>query len=977
MKEADEEEKQQIEEEHDAPEEVTFISRFFLNPSELYKKEKYLVATMRISIFERILTKYLFQSTSKNFTLYPFLDNIKKDKVQLKFFNSILNYINDNFFEDFPLTFFVELAKELEQIMKEEDLKNIKFDKYIIKLEFLLAWHFENNFMTKQIDNKLGMEYYDNAQIIKGRTNYIYSIESLNTIFKFLDEFEKQSLSTRIDNEFPLIRNLFCSEKVYYFYCDKLTREKIPSGNIVKYLIDQINTIVESSKNSKIINYDSDNYYMMNLFLINWIIKYYPFYFHKKPELVDIYTGLKIFKNFPFPVGNLCEEVMTNVLNEIMFQGVSILNQLRNEFFLDMLDTSVNMLEVKYFRYTIIAYSHQWEMIHKDNINTENPKAFNLIKFFDRLIKKPKNLYRQRLSIRELVLKVLISIIINSRQIFTDETFKKLYEAFMPNYKDLYKGKIEVEKKPKNEEEEEDENDEEEDEEEKEEKKKNKKPVIKYVETQSQVKKSMDKLFKIIDTGLDKSINDFDKEINIIANKLASIGGDPLNIQDEYSMESILDNKGYLPIDSMRTFLKPYYCEKKIIYQVQDQEKKNTLDIIGSYLKAFTHVVKKYFKYFFTDEIEDNLIENNLQTLRKNFYNNFRIKILIMEHKNVINDLLDNIQVMLTPEEIAKKVTDEEFNTFWRFFVEKKEDIEPKYLIYIAPHYDSYENNPFRIINSDSNIDDDCTYLSEFIANNDYIYKSIIFMPFSSKCDDVFYQFLPNSQLISKNVMSFPTLDIMYSFLKKPLDYYIEDSNGILNLDVYKISVNEQNSKLFYKNVQFLNAGKECNCKITLQSVDYLGIEAKDEKVIELHGNFIINIFNLFFKKNVPFNFNMNSNNGWLEMFLDENYDKNTYDKFCKYNNFIETNNENKYYEELNNPENTIETRFKNFKFIKFTLETSSPNINIQYDDNIKYEYNNIKTDGNNKNFNIKFVIEPYLINGKKYCLPLATFTTI
>ena len=40
----------------------------------------------------------------------------------------------------------------------------------------------------------------------------------------------------------------------------------------------------------------------------------------------------------------------------------------------------------------------------------------------------------------------------------------------------------------------------------------------------------------------------------------------------------------------------------------------------------------------------------------------------------------------------------EEFNTFWRFFVEKKEDIEPKYLIYIAPHYDSYENNPFRII---------------------------------------------------------------------------------------------------------------------------------------------------------------------------------------------------------------------------------------------------------------------------------------
>ena len=65
---------------------------------------------------------------------------------------------------------------------------------------------------------------------MKGKTNYVYSVECLNTIFKFMYIFEKQSLCTRIENEFPLIHNLFCIEKIYYFYCDKLNREKIPSG---------------------------------------------------------------------------------------------------------------------------------------------------------------------------------------------------------------------------------------------------------------------------------------------------------------------------------------------------------------------------------------------------------------------------------------------------------------------------------------------------------------------------------------------------------------------------------------------------------------------------------------------------------------------------------------------------------------------------------------------------------------------------
>ena len=971
----------------DNNEDVTFISRFFLLPDELYKKEKYLLSIMRISIFERILNTYLFQSSSKELSLYPFLETVKKEQKKFKFFNDALKFVTEKFIDDFPLVYFSELVKEINRLMKIDNLKDLKFDKYILKLEFLLAWHFENNFAIKQIDNRLGMNYYDNAQIIKGRTNFIYSVDCLNTIFKFMNVFEKQNLSTRIENEFLLIRNLFCTEKIYYFYCDKLNREKIPSGNIVKYLLEQINAKIETSKNAKTNNYDSDNYYMMNLYLINHIIQFYTFYLHRKPELLDIFNGLKVLKNFPHPVGNLCCEVMDNTLNEILFQGISFLNRLRQAYFLDIIDKKINTLDVKYFRYTMLVYSNEWENRHKNVINTEHPDGFNLVKFIDRIKNKPKSLYKQKLVIREIVLKLLITIIINSKQIYSVETFKKLYQAFMPNYKDLYETKDHKSNKKEDDNENDDENEEgkEIEDEEEEQPKKNKKKEVKHFQQKpSRIKTSLNKLLKIIDIGLDKSIDDFDKEINLIANKLISMGGDPLNIQNDENIDSIFDNRGFLPINSLRHYLKPYYVYKKKIYKIQDKKDnvKIPFDILDSYIKIFKQVVKNYFSYFLTENIEDNLIDNNLQTLRINFYNNFRINIVIFEEENTINELLDNIQKMFTKEEINNKITDESFNTFWKFFIEKKEDIRPKYLLHIVPHYETDTKNPFRILSSDDKIEENCTYLSEFIASNDYIYKSIIFMPFSSNCDAAFFEYIPNCQPENKNVMQFPSIDTMYSFMKKPLDYYIGDSNGILNLDIYKISINEQNPKLFYKSVQFLidnHMGGDFHFKIILNCVDYLGIEAKEEKIIEIRNSFVINIYNLFFKKNVPFNYNMNSNNGWLEMFLDDKYEKEIYDKYCLYDNFINTNNENKYYEEFNMPESNIETRFKNYKVKKFVLETNNPNIRIKYDDAFVYDYSKIETGGANKKNEARFKItlEPYVVGENKYCLPIATFITI
>ena len=120
-------------------------------------------------------------------------------------------------------------------------------------------------------------------------------------------------------------------------------------------------------------------------------------------------------------------------------------------------------------------------------------------------------------------------------------------------------------------------------------------------------------------------------------------------------------------------------------------------------------------------------------------------------------------------------------------------------------------------------------------------------MPFSSMSEPAFYEYIPNCQTTNKNVLQFPSLDTMYSFLKKPLDFYFGNSNGIFNLDVYRITVNDTNEVLFCKNVQILMnfyQGNENNCKITMKCVDYLGLDANDDKVIEIKGNFIMNFFN-------------------------------------------------------------------------------------------------------------------------------------
>ena len=922
--------------------EESFIERQRLKE---YNSKNYLICTLRFSMLEKVLTKFIFQDSGsiKDYSLNKLSKDLAKDADNKSLYFYFFKKFIDVFGQESPLYFYNQLSKELLRLFKIKDLSKIQFDEYILKLEFLLAWHFESNFYPRTSIFTIIESLNDNMYLSNGITNFIYSIESINTIEHFLKIFEKQTLCTKIEGDLDLINNLFCTEKVYYFYCDKMNKKKLKCGNMISYLLQQLNTKITKNKNSKINSIEIENYIMINLYLIDKIIQNYTFYLYKDPELVEIFNSIEIFKTWPSPISTSCNRVIENIINENTFQGISLLNKLRQTYYLDLIDNDITSIDTSIFKYTLIVYSKEWEKRHE----TDNNNILDIVKFMNYLKDKPKSKHNKKLILKEMLIKLLITIILNSDENYNDDTFRKIYSLYLPNYNNIYDDKNASINNDK-------------------------------------VKESLDKLFKILDAGFDKPIGDFYKEINLCAKKIMSVINSGKTDKNKKG-DNIFENEFFLPINSMRNYLKPNYTEIKAIYNNDNnKEEKNIVDIFDSYIKNFTDVVNTYFKYFLITP-KDPAVAKNLEMMRKNFFDNYRINILLFEEENTINDLIENLQSKIF-NILDQKISDTDFDKFWKLFVKEKKEIIPKFLLFVVPYYERSTSNPFRILTEENSLKNKESYLSEFIANHDYIYKTIIFMPFASACDGPLNNYIKKAPEKTKDFMRDPPFSALFSPLKKTLNYYLGDSNGIFNLDLYKITINDNViEKVFYKNIEILDVINEMykQTKLTLTCVDSLGIEYKEMKEINLGNNdFDIKIFNLFYKNNVPFNYNMNSNNGWLEMFLDDKYDIEEVDKFCNFQNFLQYNKESKFYDEFNMPQTDIESRFKNYKIKSILIESNSPTIIIRCDDYMDINFSD-KIDmgtiskNNTNELKLKIKIEPYLVNEKRYSIPIATFTTI
>ena len=920
--------------------EESFIERY--RPKE-YSQKNYLVSSYRFSVIEKVLSKYLFQFGSSEYSLNKLLMSLEKDQEEKSLFFSFLQYFTEKFGQESPLYFFNQVSKEIIRLFSSKDKSKKSFDDYILKLEFLLAWHFESNFYPRASIFQIIEFLNDNIYLQNGITNYIYSIESLNTIQHFLKIFEKQTLCTRIEGDINLVNQLYCIEKVYYFYCDKVGKKLLNCGNLVKYVLEQLNVKINKINHNKINSIDLENYIMMNLYLIDIIIQNYTFYLYKDPELIEIFNSLEVFKSWPCPISNYANRIIENIINENSFQGITLFNKIRQMYYLDLIDNHITSIDTKLFKYTLVIHSKEWEKRHDDDKNN----YLDIIKFINYLKNKPKSKKNKKLLLKEILIKLLVTIIYNSDQKLSDNIFRKIYNYYLPETDKIYDDNNSSIKDDK-------------------------------------VKAALDKLMKIIDVGFDKPIFDFNKEINIMAKKILSTTH-TVDTSGAKSTDNVMENEYFLPINSMRNYLKPHYTEFKTIYKDDnnDVESSDIVNIFDTYIKNFTTVVNTYFRFFLSSS-KDSIIQKNLETMRKNFFNTFRINVLLFEEENTINDLIVNLQNKIF-KVLDKKISDSDFNNFWKYFVDDKKEIIPKFLLHIVPYYERQNSNPFKILTEENSLKTKENYLSEYIASNDYLYKNIIFMPFASSCDTSLNNFVNKSPEKTDEPMRQPALNTLYSPLKKCLDYYIGDSSGIFNLDIYKVTINDNViEKLFFKNIEILDVINEFykQTKLTLTCVDCLGIEHKEVKEINLGNNdFDIKIFNLFYKNNVPFNYKMTSNNGWLEMFLDEKYNIEQADKFCNFQSFLKLNKETKYYEEFNLPQTELESRFQNYKIKNILIESNSPTIIIRCDDYVDINYGekiNLDALGkSNTELKLRIKIEPYMVNEQKYSIPIATFTTI
>jgi hypothetical protein len=263
---------------------------------------------------EKVLAKYLFQYSDSEYSLFELFRALQNDESAKGTFLSFCQFFIDRFSDESPLFFYNQVSQEIIRLFNIKNPSNIQFDDCILKLEFLLAWHFENNFYPRSSIFEIIESLNDNIYLYKGISNYIYSIESINTIEHFLKVFEKQTLCTRIEGDLNLVSNLFISEKVYYFYCDMVKKNKLICGNIIKYLLQQLNIKISKIKH-KTLSTEIENYTMINLYLINKIIQNYTFYLYKDPELIEIFEWLKVFKTWPCPVSNFCNRVIENIIN--------------------------------------------------------------------------------------------------------------------------------------------------------------------------------------------------------------------------------------------------------------------------------------------------------------------------------------------------------------------------------------------------------------------------------------------------------------------------------------------------------------------------------------------------------------------------------------------------------------------------------------------------------------------------------------
>jgi len=110
--------------------------------------------------------------------------------------------------------------------------------------------------------------------------------------------------------------------------------------------------------------------------------------------------------SWPIPVGNFGMHLYETIINELYFQGVSILNELRKTFYIDLINPKLNSIDTKQFTSAIFVYYYDDERLEKANEELNKVDLNSILTF---LCKKRRK--KNDLSLREFMAKLFITII--------------------------------------------------------------------------------------------------------------------------------------------------------------------------------------------------------------------------------------------------------------------------------------------------------------------------------------------------------------------------------------------------------------------------------------------------------------------------------------------------------------------------------------------------------------------------------------
>ena len=725
---------------------------------------------------------------------------------------------------------------------------------------------------------------------------------------KYLEN-EKVNLSAKDDMSFETIFKLIRQQEITNFVnsydndYDTYLSDEEEEPPVIKTLINEI------QKLEKILNGEkktekslSKKKIQLYLFLIYMILKYYPFFVPKRSYLEKYYLQLKKYKDWPDQIGAQGKKLYSLFIDELYLPGITIFKEIREKYFLDLVDPNKFMLiRDDFLRYYFIfddrigsstykflkeeVSEEKWSIIAKDLFSP----ASNIINFKEIKTKADAKTLKifNHLTIMHLIIFFSQQVLSHNEKI-SSNVYQRLCEQYFKTIPDFInkEGNFDLQGKAKQDD-----------------KKDNFNSIYdKNISRNTLNKSLLNSFFNILDVGLKTDYyKDFLPMLKEIEKKIMS----SINNQEGSNVPDILNLREFLiPKIEIRnpknlSLIYLYQCNyinieekyfphlnKTIDYKNYDinPEDQQRVDQFNCIVNIKKNIIEKYLKMRIiiheeqlinfintllndVDELQDKLEEkeyNEKRLLKEQMEKEKeqKEKNLKQENEKIFKKKRDENQI----EKEKKKKEDEEKIKRMHYYELKKllesnpNNIEEVQMLVkkkeanALPDVENFLNSITLYILPNESKDQ---HLSNYICRNNFIYQYI----FSKK-----------------NGMDYNAIN---KLLKENLSIYLEEANNYFELDVYKIILTPTKDKedfiinYFYSYVEIEIMDEDSQVSITyLNNTD----NPENEKSIR-HASDIkkVYIMNLMFKekdkkdKLSGAKYILNENSGFLTVFCMKN----------------------------------------------------------------------------------------------------------